>query len=251
MLRPMRWVVTLAAAVVAFAVSLWVALLMPRDWLPESEELRLGVVLAFATLVSGVVVTAVGRWADDGQPVPSSGQGGQNARASGATGTQEGQMGFLSNNSSGSHNRVDSPGDNIKIKNKNSAAAIVTIGVVTIAAVVAIVLLLVGLLGGEEGAPRSAEVSVSPTAGAWGSTTEVSGRNFRPQEVVTIYVQSAQAAHLGQFRTDSDGSFSGSVRIPNSDGLLSQIQNQLPIAALIGDGKEPDTKAYTYFTIQK
>ncbi|WP_431683784.1 hypothetical protein [Kitasatospora sp. KL5] len=63
MSRPVRWVVTVGSAVVAFVVCLWLARSASFGWLPKAEADRWVVATAFATVGAGAVATAVGRWA--------------------------------------------------------------------------------------------------------------------------------------------------------------------------------------------
>lgn len=257
MARPMRWLVVVAAAVAAFGVSLWVATSAPLGWMPGGGDGQLAVATALASVVAAAVAAAVGWWAGDRRPVTSPDGDRRRSPTGMSPGSEEGQMGY-SHISSASRNslQVHGHGNETNIGNQthvrhqkpHSATAMITLVVLAIAGIL-VLAWLTAKVTSQEGPPPSAEMSISPASGTWGSKAQITGQDFRPLEVVTVYAQTPQSPHLGQFRTDADGSFTGSVRIPEP-GLLSQVQNQLAIAAAIGDGKEPDTGAFTYFTIQ-
>ncbi|WP_409239356.1 hypothetical protein [Streptomyces sp. PA5.6] len=63
MVRSVRWLVAVAAAVVTFGVFLWAARAASWDWLPAGDAERWGVAAAFAAVAAGAVGMAVGWWA--------------------------------------------------------------------------------------------------------------------------------------------------------------------------------------------
>ncbi len=63
MVRWVRWLVAVVAAAVSFGMVLWVVRSVSWGWLPEGEEARWGVAAAFAAVVAGGVLAAVGWWA--------------------------------------------------------------------------------------------------------------------------------------------------------------------------------------------
>ncbi|GHE71737.1 hypothetical protein GCM10018785_44980 [Streptomyces longispororuber] len=63
MVRSVRWLVAVAAAVVTFVVCLWGARLVVWGWLPAGDAERWGVAAAFAAVAAGAVGMAVGWWA--------------------------------------------------------------------------------------------------------------------------------------------------------------------------------------------
>ncbi|MCX5373795.1 hypothetical protein OG613_38515 [Streptomyces sp. NBC_00015] len=68
MTRSVRWVVTVAVAVVVFGVCLWAGRSAPFGWMPKDEADRWVVATAFATVVATVAATAAGWWAAREQP---------------------------------------------------------------------------------------------------------------------------------------------------------------------------------------
>ncbi|MFB7513752.1 hypothetical protein [Streptomyces sp. NPDC056144] len=70
MSRPVRWLATVAAALVTFGGCLWAAQAVTWGWLPSTEETRFAVAIAFATVAATVVAAGLGWWAGRETPPP-------------------------------------------------------------------------------------------------------------------------------------------------------------------------------------
>ncbi|MFJ9662066.1 hypothetical protein ACIRPR_29355 [Streptomyces griseoflavus] len=76
MVRSVRWLVAVAAAVVTFGVCLWAGRSAAWGWLPAGDAERWGVAAAFAAVAAGAVGMAVGWWAGRESPVEGREDGG-------------------------------------------------------------------------------------------------------------------------------------------------------------------------------
>lgn len=69
MRRSVRWLVTWSVTAVAFAAFLWLAKVFSFSWEPRDQSDRWVIATAFASVMAGAVIAAMGWWA--GREAPS------------------------------------------------------------------------------------------------------------------------------------------------------------------------------------